>query len=145
MFLPPFSVLFIEKWSRSPSRALWPPATAATSSATTSPECEPSLHRSLARVDPLADPLADPLCMYRRDQPQPERGRWREFYQCDFDIAGAYGPMIADAEAVSVMVEILRELPIGGFIVKLSHRCATLCFFCGFELEFGDVLRQASA
>ena len=53
--------------------------------------------------------------------------------------------MIADAEAVSVMVEILRELPIGGFIVKLSHRCATLCFFCGFELEFGDVLRQASA
>ena len=83
--------------------------------------------------------------MYRRDQPQPERGRWREFYQCDFDIAGAYGPMIADAEAVSVMVEILRELPIGGFIVKLSHRCATLCFFCGFELEFGDVLRQASA
>ena len=50
------------------------------------------------------------------------RGRWREFYQCDFDIAGAYGPMIADAEAVSVMVEILRELPIGGFVVKLSHR-----------------------
>ena len=60
--------------------------------------------------------------MYRRDQPQPERGRWREFYQCDFDIAGAYGPMIADADAVSVMVEILRELPIGQFIVKLSHR-----------------------
>ena len=30
--------------------------------------------------------------------------------------------MIADAEAVSVMVEILRELPIGQFIVKLSHR-----------------------
>ena len=30
--------------------------------------------------------------------------------------------MIADAEAVSVMVEILRELPIGGFVVKLSHR-----------------------
>lgn len=63
------------------------------------------------------------LHSYRRDQPQPERGRWREFYQCDFDIAGAYGPMIADAEAVSVMVEILRELPIGAFIVKLSHRC----------------------
>jgi histidyl-tRNA synthetase len=76
--------------------------------------------------------------VYRRDQPQPERGRWREFYQCDFDIAGAYvaslpalyycdnfvryGPMIADAEAVSVMVEILRELPIGKFVVKLSHR-----------------------
>jgi hypothetical protein len=34
--------------------------------------------------------------------------------------------MIADAEAVSVMVEILRELPIGQFVVKLSHRCALL-------------------
>lgn len=26
--------------------------------------------------------------VYRRDQPQLARGRYREFYQCDFDIAG---------------------------------------------------------
>ena len=26
--------------------------------------------------------------VYRRDNPQMKRGRFREFYQCDFDIAG---------------------------------------------------------
>ena len=30
------------------------------------------------------------------------RGRMREFYQCDLDIAGAYPGMAADAEVVSV-------------------------------------------
>jgi len=41
--------------------------------------------------------------------------------------------MIADAEAVSVMVEILRSLPIGGFVVKLSHRrlLDALMHICG--------------
>jgi histidyl-tRNA synthetase len=26
--------------------------------------------------------------VYRRDNPQMNKGRFREFYQCDFDIAG---------------------------------------------------------
>jgi histidyl-tRNA synthetase len=30
--------------------------------------------------------------VYRRDQPAMTKGRMREFYQCDFDIAGAYDP-----------------------------------------------------
>ena len=30
------------------------------------------------------------------------RGRMREFFQCDLDIAGAYPGMAADAEVVSV-------------------------------------------
>ena len=29
--------------------------------------------------------------VYRRDNPAMSRGRYREFYQCDFDIAGVYG------------------------------------------------------
>jgi len=29
--------------------------------------------------------------VYRRDNPQLAKGRFREFYQCDFDIAGTYG------------------------------------------------------
>jgi len=29
--------------------------------------------------------------VYRRDQPNVQLGRFREFYQCDFDIAGNYG------------------------------------------------------
>jgi len=39
---------------------------------------------------------------YRRDQPQANRGRYREFYQADFDIVGKYAPMAADAEALKV-------------------------------------------
>jgi histidyl-tRNA synthetase len=60
--------------------------------------------------------------VYRRDQPNAARGRFREFYQCDFDVAGAYGPMVADAEVLSVACEILSGLPIGDFQVKLNHR-----------------------
>lgn len=60
--------------------------------------------------------------VYRRDQPQMNKGRFREFYQCDFDIAGEYSLMIPDAEVLSVVVEILRALGLGSFMVKLNHR-----------------------
>lgn len=40
--------------------------------------------------------------VYRRDQPQLARGRFREFYQCDFDIAGSYATMVPDAECLAV-------------------------------------------
>lgn len=42
--------------------------------------------------------------VYRRDQPQMTRGRFREFYQCDLDIAGRYAPMVPDAEILAVRV-----------------------------------------
>jgi histidyl-tRNA synthetase len=48
--------------------------------------------------------------VYRRDQPQMKKGRFREFYQCDFDIAGEYAPMFPDAEVLAVVVEILSGL-----------------------------------
>jgi len=38
------------------------------------------------------------------------KGRFREFYQCDFDIAGAYGLMIPDADLLSVVIDILSSL-----------------------------------
>ncbi|KAI8928773.1 hypothetical protein BC831DRAFT_447338 [Entophlyctis helioformis] len=60
--------------------------------------------------------------VYRRDQPSVTKGRMREFYQCDFDIAGTYDPMIPDAEAIRVMVEILDSLKVGNYTVKISHR-----------------------
>jgi len=61
--------------------------------------------------------------VYRRDQPQIARGRYREFYQCDFDIAGTYGRMVPDSECVAVACDILSSLPIGDFSIKLNHRC----------------------
>ncbi|XP_040172540.1 histidine--tRNA ligase, cytoplasmic isoform X1 [Anopheles arabiensis] len=60
--------------------------------------------------------------VYRRDNPQITRGRYREFYQCDFDIAGTYDPMLPDAECVKVVCEILAEVGVGDFVVKLNHR-----------------------
>ena len=60
--------------------------------------------------------------VYRRDNPQMSKGRFREFYQCDFDIAGSYGPMVADSEVIQVFVEVLRELDIGAFKVKVNDR-----------------------
>lgn len=60
--------------------------------------------------------------VYRRDQPQMNKGRYREFYQCDFDIAGEYAVMIPDAEVLTVVCEILSVLDIGQFTVKVNHR-----------------------
>jgi len=50
------------------------------------------------------------------------KGRYREFYQCDFDIAGVYPRMVPDSEAVAVACEILAALPIGDFQLKVNHR-----------------------
>jgi len=60
--------------------------------------------------------------VYRRDQPAMTKGRMREFYQCDFDIAGATDPMIADAEVLTIACEVLEALQVGPFTIKLNHR-----------------------
>ena len=60
--------------------------------------------------------------VYRRDNPAMNKGRYREFYQCDFDIAGTYGRMVPDAECLCVASEILGNLPIGDFAIKVNHR-----------------------
>ncbi|MEZ4570306.1 MAG: histidine--tRNA ligase [Thermomicrobiales bacterium] len=57
--------------------------------------------------------------VWRADRPQ--RGRFREFWQCDADIVGS-SSMLADADVVSVMVESLDALKIGDFTVKINHR-----------------------
>jgi len=75
--------------------------------------------------------------VYRRDQPQLSKGRYREFYQCDFDIAGVYGKMVADAECLCVASEILAGLPIGEFGIKLNHRklLDAILDLCGVEAD----------
>ncbi|KAL9661912.1 hypothetical protein QQ045_026740 [Rhodiola kirilowii] len=58
--------------------------------------------------------------VYRRDNPS--KGRYREFYQCDFDIAGQFELMGPDFEIVKILTELLDELDIGDYEVKLNHR-----------------------
>ncbi|KAG5879529.1 hypothetical protein JTB14_029895 [Gonioctena quinquepunctata] len=60
--------------------------------------------------------------VYRRDNPSISKGRYREFFQCDFDIAGSYDPMIPDAECVKIVYEILSGLEMCPFVIKLNHR-----------------------
>ncbi|KAF1874519.1 hypothetical protein Lal_00029946 [Lupinus albus] len=58
--------------------------------------------------------------VYRRDNPS--KGRYREFYQCDFDIAGPSEKMGPDFEVVRILTELLDELKIGEYEIKLNHR-----------------------
>lgn len=61
--------------------------------------------------------------VYRRDQPAMAKGRLREFYQCDFDIAGTYDPMLPDAEILRILCEVFGELGWGKqFTIKINHR-----------------------
>ncbi len=52
---------------------------------------------------------------------RPQRGRYREFYQCDADIVGISG-MSADAEILSLVVTALTKLGFQQFTVKINNR-----------------------
>jgi histidyl-tRNA synthetase len=50
-----------------------------------------------------------------------QRGRYREFMQCDFDTIGTTS-VAADIETILVVNDLLRELHVGGFEIHLNHR-----------------------
>lgn len=52
---------------------------------------------------------------------RPQRGRFREFYQCDVDTVGSPS-MLADAEAIATVVEALSRLGFPDFTIQLNHR-----------------------
>ncbi|XP_026278212.1 histidine--tRNA ligase, cytoplasmic isoform X1 [Frankliniella occidentalis] len=60
--------------------------------------------------------------VYRRDNPAMTRGRFREFLQCDFDIAGQYDAMLPDVECVRIVSEILNDMQLGSYKIKVNHR-----------------------
>lgn len=57
--------------------------------------------------------------VFRAERPQ--RGRYREFFQCDADIVGITG-MVADAEIISLITTVLRRLGFTQFVVKINNR-----------------------
>lgn len=74
--------------------------------------------------------------VYRRDQPALAKGRYREFYQCDFDIAGGgLMPLLPDAEVLKVVAEILTAVDIGSFVIKINSRLVLDGLFavCGVD------------
>lgn len=57
--------------------------------------------------------------VWRADRPQ--RGRFREFYQCDADIVGTTSPL-ADAECLAVCSDSLTALGFTNYVIHLNDR-----------------------
>ena len=57
--------------------------------------------------------------VWRADRPQ--RGKFREFYQCDVDTIGSPS-MLADAEAIAAVAEVLARLGLPEFTIQINHR-----------------------
>jgi len=79
----------------------------------------------LARVMASHGNLPSPFRRYqiqpvwRADRPQ--RGRFREFMQCDIDTVGSSSP-VADAECLAVVYDSLKALGFEGFRIRVNHR-----------------------
>jgi histidyl-tRNA synthetase len=57
--------------------------------------------------------------VWRADRPQ--RGRFREFYQCDVDAIGSTSPVV-EVEMIAAVSEVLQTLGFRDFTVQLNHR-----------------------
>jgi histidyl-tRNA synthetase len=57
--------------------------------------------------------------VWRADRPQ--KGRYREFYQCDADVVGT-DSLICEAEIILMIREIFQGLKIADYTIKINHR-----------------------
>lgn len=84
----------------------------------------------------LTVPLARVAAMHQNDLPmpfkryhiapvwraeKPQRGRFREFWQCDADVVGS-ASSLADTEHIAMAVEAMVGLGLPGFRVRVNHR-----------------------
>jgi histidyl-tRNA synthetase len=80
--------------------------------------------------------------VYRGERAQ--RGRFREFYQCDIDVIGKDQLSVRyDAELPAVIYSVFRDLQIGSFTIQLNNRKLMRGFFEGLGLV--DAEKQALA
>ena len=78
--------------------------------------------------------------VWRADKPQ--RGRYREFYQCDVDCVGSRS-MTVDAEMAAIHCEVFTRLGFASFVTRINHRglLAALMESCGVPEELrGEAL-----
>ena len=57
--------------------------------------------------------------VWRADRPQ--KGRYREFYQCDADVVGTPS-LVCEAEVLAMAYQVLQQLGIRSFTIQLNHR-----------------------
>ena len=75
---------------------------------------------------------------------RPQKGRFREFYQCDVDIIGLDElSLFYDAEMPAVIYRVFKELDFGPFTIRLNNRKILNGFFrsIGLEDKITEVLR----
>jgi len=80
--------------------------------------------------------------VYRGERTQ--RGRYREFYQCDIDIIGdGELGIMNDAEIPSIIYQIFSKLNFGKFTIRFNNRKLLGGFFSSLNLEdkITDILR----
>ncbi|MFM8913367.1 MAG: histidine--tRNA ligase [Flammeovirgaceae bacterium] len=68
--------------------------------------------------------------VWRADRPQ--KGRYREFYQCDADVVGT-DSLLCEADIVLMITEVFSQLNIQDYTVKINHRgiLSGLAEICG--------------
>jgi histidyl-tRNA synthetase len=57
--------------------------------------------------------------VWRADRPQ--KGRYREFYQCDADVVGT-DSLLCEAENIMMITEVFHQLGIVDYVIRLNHR-----------------------
>lgn len=57
--------------------------------------------------------------VWRADRPQ--KGRYREFYQCDADVVGT-DSLVCEAEIILMIQDVLTRLGIPRYTIKINHR-----------------------
>lgn len=57
--------------------------------------------------------------VWRADRPQ--KGRYREFFQCDADVVGSTS-LLLEVELVHLYYKVLSEFNIPGFVIKINNR-----------------------
>lgn len=75
---------------------------------------------------------------------RPQKGRFREFYQCDIDVIGVDElDLIYDAEIPAIIYNVFKELDFGSFTIRMNNRKVLNGFFksLGYEENIGDILR----
>ena len=75
---------------------------------------------------------------------RPQKGRFREFYQCDIDVIGNEElSLLYDAEVPSIIYDIFRKLDIGDFVIRINNRKLLNGFFeyYGLSNVSSDILR----
>ncbi len=75
---------------------------------------------------------------------RPQKGRFREFYQCDIDIIGNESlDLIYDAEIPSVIYHVFQKLQLGKFTIRFNNRKLLNGFFQSLGLlnQATDILR----